>query len=130
MQTLIGLAAFVICTTFISAFTSTAAQAGCEELQAAVASNDYAVINQEIRKATSIDCIGPDGDAPLHVAIYELNADMVAYLLKQGAYVNTRNDVGTTPLSIVNSGYSFIEEDDLPVLANIETILTNAGGAQ
>ncbi len=106
------------------------AKAGCDELHAVVANNDYVIVNQEIGKATSVDCIGPDGDTPLHVAIYSLNADMVRYLLKQGAYVNTRNIDGTTPLSTVNNGYSFIEESELPVLANIETILTNAGGAQ
>lgn len=49
-------------------------------------------------KVTSVDCLGINGDTPLHAVVHWPDLSAVKVLLSAGANVNARGEMGFTPI--------------------------------
>jgi len=80
-----------------------------ERLFAAVIHDHYEGVKSAIAVGANVDDISPSGHAPLHLAVWSNNAEIVKLLLDHNVDINQEDERGRTVLHIAaTAGYSGI----------------------
>ena len=90
-----GRAALALCFTLVCAHAAHAAGT----LATLIQSGDRAAALKEIAAGADVNAAQGDGTTPLIWAVYKVDADLVATLLKHGAKPNVANKYGSSPLA-------------------------------
>ena len=87
--------------------------AGSADLRVAEAakSRDTAAVRGLIQQGVDVRAVQPDGATALHWAAYWSEPEMAALLIRAGASVDARNDLGVTPLALacLNGNLAIVE---------------------
>ena len=75
------------------------AAAAAEGLADLIQAGNRAAALESIRAGADVNVAQGDGSTPLHWAVYKVDAELVALLLKRGARADVVNDYGSSPLA-------------------------------
>ena len=101
----------VVTITAMAAVTGMAAERGDLRLVDAARGQDASAVRTLIDQQTPVDVAQPDGATALHWAAHWDNLQIADLLIRAGADVNVRNELGVAPLSLacINGSAEMVE---------------------
>ena len=84
---------------FVVSLAAAGSAAAADGLADLIQAGDRGAALAAIRAGADVNAAQGDGTTPLHWAVYKVDAELVAQLLKRGATANVVNDYGSSPLA-------------------------------
>ncbi len=107
---------------FVVSLAAAGSAAAADGLADLIQAGDRGAALAAIRAGADVNAAQGDGTTPLHWAVYKVDAELVAQLLKRGAKANVVNDYGSSPLAeAVKLGEADLVDQLLDAGADVES---------